>query len=512
MYNFVDTVSRSAGSTALPNEAVSINGQFIENVVPGYRTLQVTGRELMEAEITDQEIGNTDGTYYREKRFPTRAIVVTYQLLGKSPTEFRARFNALNKILNQEQVKLIFNDEPDKYFVGTKSEVGDVDGGLLNATGEFTFYCTDPRKYSTTEKTFAATAVNGVLETTIINNGSVPVPVDYEIIHRHENGYVGIVSEYGAIQLGSVEECDGVIRQKSQVLFDYRNPTAFGAMTDGVGTTFGNYPMNGSFKTSTVNGKQWLALDTIGNGSSWHGAGKRIILPADSNGEVGAQNFYVQAKVWFETGLSNQTGLMELAVADSSGALIASLRVTKYDLGSNNAYAIFGIRGSDGTNWEKQRLHFIPAWDGVTTQDKGHIYIKKSGELFEFYFGGGKYQFRVPSAAEKKAHSVTIFSGQHGTVPKDMLVTRMYWDYLFFQKNNVNYWVDVPNRYRSGSKIFVDGSESKIYVDGVISMDDEALGSKYFLAPPGETKVRFYHSSFSSPGPTVNCKIQEAYI
>ncbi|WP_162777153.1 hypothetical protein [Mediterraneibacter gnavus] len=33
--------------------------------------------------------------------------------------------------------------------------------------------------------------------------------VDYEITHQHENGFIGLVSQYGVIQLGKEEETDG---------------------------------------------------------------------------------------------------------------------------------------------------------------------------------------------------------------------------------------------------------------------------------------------------------------
>ena len=47
MYEFVDT-DEMYTKTILPAEAMSYNGVFIENEIPGYRTLYVSGRELME--------------------------------------------------------------------------------------------------------------------------------------------------------------------------------------------------------------------------------------------------------------------------------------------------------------------------------------------------------------------------------------------------------------------------------------------------------------------------------
>ena len=69
MYNFVDTTERYPGQN-LPSEALMFNGSYLENVIPGYRTLYVSGREILGTEITDLETGVSDGTKYRLPAVP----------------------------------------------------------------------------------------------------------------------------------------------------------------------------------------------------------------------------------------------------------------------------------------------------------------------------------------------------------------------------------------------------------------------------------------------------------
>ena len=183
---------RRGSKSSLPSEALQIDGAYIENLIDGYRTLYVTGRELLGSEISEREIDLVDGSEYTGKRDTTRSITVGYQLLCTSPREFQGKFNKLSGILNKEQAKLIFADEPDKYFIGTKSSVGDVEPGRLNVKGEFTFYCCDPRKYSAAEKSFTAHQESGYQTLTIVNGGTESVPVSYDITHNHENGFIGI--------------------------------------------------------------------------------------------------------------------------------------------------------------------------------------------------------------------------------------------------------------------------------------------------------------------------------
>lgn len=503
MYTFIDTTEIGSNTQPLPAEALSINGTYIENVIDGYRTLHATGRELLESEITDLQIGQSDGTQYQGKRNPPREIVVTYVMFSSSAEDFRDKYNKLCGIIDQEEAKLVFADEPDKYFIGTKSHISEPDGGHLNATGSFTFYCTDPYKHSTVEKTFPASVnSDGIMETTIVNNGTAPVPISYEITNNHENGYIGIASEYGAMQYGYVDELDKEIRQKSETLINYQKATDFNAMTDGQGILTENFPKNGTWATFY----NYLALGNAGSGTSWHGASKMIILPADSFGEVGAHNFLAQTQIWFETGKVPQTGLLEFVIGDENGQHLASIHVMKNATTVNDARAIMQIQLN-----EKFRYQFEPNYKSVTSEGKGQMYIRKTGDQFEFLFGGVKHQVRVPGL-NKKAKSLTIFLGQYGSRGTGTLVNRMYFKNMVFRKDNVNYIFDIPNRYKKGDEIYIDGEASKIYKNGVYVGNDEMVGTKYFKAPPGETKVQFYYSDFSVPTPTIEARIREAWL
>ena len=123
MYKFVDTTERQE-EQILPSEALNFNGVYFENVIPGYRTLYVSGREMIETEITDLDTEIMDGSRYRRKRYKPRTITVGHQLIAKSNAEFRNAYNKLNSLLDVAEAKLIFLDEPDKYYVGTKVNAG----------------------------------------------------------------------------------------------------------------------------------------------------------------------------------------------------------------------------------------------------------------------------------------------------------------------------------------------------------------------------------------------------
>ena len=150
MYNFIDVNEVSEGNV-LPSEALKINGEYIENLISGYRTLNVAGREALSPDVTSYTTGIRDGSKLKHKRYPERIIIVTYQLIAESNEAFREAYNQLGKILDVEEAELIFNDEQDKFYIGTPCIIGEVNAGANSVKGKFEILCTDPFKYSVYE-------------------------------------------------------------------------------------------------------------------------------------------------------------------------------------------------------------------------------------------------------------------------------------------------------------------------------------------------------------------------
>ncbi len=145
----------------LPSRAMTINGEYLEALIEGYRTIGVSGREMPEIEQDTIEVGFTDGVRFKQKRYKERKIKVTFTIVGQStPTtreELNLKLRQLNGILDAENAEFTFDDEPDVYYVGTVegSSDGDVAIGYTTengvASGTFTILCPKPYKYSITE-------------------------------------------------------------------------------------------------------------------------------------------------------------------------------------------------------------------------------------------------------------------------------------------------------------------------------------------------------------------------
>ena len=209
MYKFVDTTERQE-EQILPSEALNFNGVYFENVISRYRTLYVSGRELIESEITDLDTDTMNGSRYRRRRYKPRTITVGYQLIAKSNEAFREAYNKLNSLLDAEEAKLIFLDEPDKYYVGTKVDAGDVPAGRNAITAELTFYCLDPFKYSVKEYEVTPTLDSGTTFAVDYKGTYKAHPIFEATMKDSENGFIGYVDQDKHIlQFGDIEEADG---------------------------------------------------------------------------------------------------------------------------------------------------------------------------------------------------------------------------------------------------------------------------------------------------------------
>lgn len=508
MYAFVDTVNSGIVGTNLPTEAMSYNGVYLENEIDGYRTLSVTGRELMESEVTDQEIDGMDGSYYRYKTTPARTITVKYQLRARGSREFRDAFNKMNKLLSGEQVKVIFNDESDKYFIGTKTSNTQVDGGSNNVIGEIEIYCSDPRKYSTTEKEFTAT--DGVLN--IVNEGTVPVSVDYDITTTSETGYIGLVSEEGIMQYGKIEELDGETYKQSEWLASIDD---FYKCSDDIGGTdvmHPSYGTNGTLAEHTWFDKKFIGLGSVGTKKGNANGGLRtLVLPADSSGDAsGAKNFYCWFHLCFYAGLMGQTGEMCINFLTEDDKFICGCNWYKTDAIGNTGHYEIWANGKVLKNWQFTTSHlqaqnpFYYKW--------GSCDVLKEGANIRFFFWARYYNFYIPEIENMKCAKIQIAFKQWGDRSGNKVMSMMGFDVIDFEKMNVEKWKDIPNRYPNGTNITIDGKSSHVYVNGMARLEDEVLGTQYFKAPVGKSEIKCTCSEWTKSQPTVKAKIREAWL
>lgn len=154
MYDFRETTPfTDSDDNQRPAEAMLIDGQYIEDLIPGYSTLQVSGRELLSQSIEKQTIGKSDGDFIQYARNPSREIVVGYRLAAADNLSFRQAFYKLNSILHGDSHQVSFNDDLSKYWIATFSDIDDVPKGRNAITSSFTLFVPDGIAHSVATKT-----------------------------------------------------------------------------------------------------------------------------------------------------------------------------------------------------------------------------------------------------------------------------------------------------------------------------------------------------------------------
>ena len=458
------------------------------------------------------------GSEFVSTRFGKKTISVPFF----NTTGTFQEYSQLMAILNVDKPKeLRFSSLPNVTFQAIPS--GNIDYDKLtrrNGKGTIDFIIPDGLAHSklTREFKFAKNS-DGVLEAEIVNEGSEDACVNYEIKLKKESGFVGIISEYGAMQFGKVDEADDYIDRKNVVITSNQKGD-FANWTDGTvnyentnkiittqmtaDTSFGGRLglLPSSFKTSGTSG----ALQ--------YGAVKEYMLSNPIS------QWYIWARAWFETGLMGQTGAWCLTVLDESNHLIAGMAIEKDDTVGNTANIRFLMGDGSGGSRTVNTIPFTPSYslppnpygsEGRDTNSNMFDLVKEKDRV-QFFWYGGYYPYYDSRLANVKAKKIQFFVGQYaGRNTTDRLVTHHYLNDFSFYQLHVDYWKDIPNRYPNGSTIAIDGEKGQIKVNNQIRPDDEILGTTYFKVPPGKTKVRLLVSSFAEVA-SATATIQEVYI
>jgi len=116
MYGFTDT-------NAIPEQtlglAMSFGGVYFEEVLSGYKTLNVGGRELIGNELETATGKGKDGVTITGQTLPPRPLTIQYKLDAKTDAECRHNFETLNFLLRKNgknNVAIQFTDEPGRTY------------------------------------------------------------------------------------------------------------------------------------------------------------------------------------------------------------------------------------------------------------------------------------------------------------------------------------------------------------------------------------------------------------
>ncbi len=158
-------VNERGDPSFVPPEAMFILsdgvGTPLEDLIDGYQTLNVSGRELSAYELNTQTVDNEDGEMFLSANRPTREIEIAYQLKAEKDEEFRAKYQLLNYYLSNKRFDFYFFDDDQYEWTGTLSSAEKPEPGQNTVKSSFTITCTDP--YKRLRRPVTYTNANGTL-------------------------------------------------------------------------------------------------------------------------------------------------------------------------------------------------------------------------------------------------------------------------------------------------------------------------------------------------------------
>lgn len=503
MYEFVDPIETADDSQTRSAESLCFDGIWLEDEIPEFRVLSVTGRELLGGEVTESEEEQDYGLAYQRMKRPPRNIKVRYKVAAESPDQFRSVYNRVNAVLQKPQQKLIFNDEPDKYFIGTLAEVEEVTPGVNVTSGELTFRCSDPRKYSLSESVFRSSLdQDGQSVMTILNNGTLPVPIDFTISHTDENGYISISDGNHSLEYGDRIEPD----EEERVLSEYavRNWQSFGSpsFTDNGYTVQDDVNTAGQWATDGNGLLYPYSYGEFASGKKWRGVCRSYNLTKPA-ALPNMQNWLADFCFYISHSKNSQRGLQWFGVLNADNAMICGIKIIKDQKSSMWATVHFWVRGLGYC----KAVSTTSLGDDIG-KDGRHVSITKRGDTFIFRYGGNDYSFVAPDLIDAEADRL-YFSAYAMDPVENQMNFRMQGAWF---RVDSSYMYDLPNRFSEGSVCKVNGKTQEFSVNDSYRPEDELLGSEYFMAEPGITRLTFGFSSFCQEKPQVTARIREGWL
>lgn len=282
------------------------NGYTLDDELDGFRTLNVSGREVLSYEYsTNDRPKGQAGVVIDGKKLPGRLITVQYQMLANDALDLQLQYRRLHAILDTDQDVIVrFTDTPDVQFYGQIVGFDDVPPHSNSVVSSLEIFCQDPYLYDRQE-TVLSTA-NGRLRKDrngfyqVPNYGSAPTRFKFKNKSRYENGFLSITSDNSYFAVGDPQELDAVKVPNNKMVFneemhelarwklnEIQPPVKDGKAVGGFTHDPGKY---GATISVPVN-EPWK------EGEHWHGPSAYLPLEKDALNESFAPSFHAKFRL-----------------------------------------------------------------------------------------------------------------------------------------------------------------------------------------------------------------------
>ena len=485
--------------------------------------------ELIEIHDVRRNIGNNRsiatsytssiGVNVQQQTIDAKFIEVEFSIWSKDRNTLKHKLAGIFNVSSAK--KLIFSDEPDKYYLAMPIEsISMQETSGRRSTGSMKFIVPDGVAHSSAYKSVTEPiSATDRLVFEVNNEGNVDAYPIITIKNNDEYGYVGIVNAQSAFEMGNREEIDAEIVKASEVLLDYRGSNILKGFQDAVKrvavTNDNRERLVGTLSKTSLWGRNHIELSDRGAFEKDRNNAQSLTwtIPADSSGEVGSLNDFLLWRQVFMAATANQYGFIKVTVSDTDGNFLYGVETYKRYQTLDCEYSFFTTDGKGGYKYIKW-WYFIGTGAQVSKLDpfsdeKGWTELKRNDDKVQVFFNGSYYDFVIPELKDKKSAKIHVTLGAVRDKP---LLPHMYIDEFMYRKDFVSVSKDLPNRYPIGSTIIVNNEEDTIMVDGINKFGDRVHGSSWIKLPPGKSQLEIYTSSWVKKKPTGSINFEERWL
>lgn len=357
----------------------------------------------------------------------------------------------------------------------------------------------------------------------VVNEGTQPVPVRFELTNHGENGYIGIANGKTAYLLGNPDEVDGKTTVKSKwiaqrddnpdhglkqwtinagVLNDWNaNPLQQGAFEDPAKIRENRWRLRNAQGGATAWG---TGQDSTGTTKGWHGPSASIAFPVDSNIKNFTAHFYTQ----FLFGNMAMHGLQQFNIWDVNRNLLVSIQLWKWF----NCHASLKIRVGD---------HWILTDENNAKWDNffGQINVQRIGNTYTITLEsieGSNRNKQVISYTDAVSGAKLAGGMTYWKAIFQDNGSKVMWNDLYdfwIRKDNVETYTNIPNILKEGDKLVITGGNGKVTtkLNGGSALKYQDIGSQPIMVNPGNNHITFSYSNFANR-PDVTAYIRRKYL
>lgn len=335
---------------------------------------------------------------------------------------------------------------------------------------------------------------------TVPNAGTYPSEPVIAATINGDDGVLTAINDQGSVlQFGSPDETDGFVKQKSERVYhlDFNQTPTGVTLNNGV-TAFPYYEHGNAANVQSgpfgyANGIAYPSTERTAS-NYWNGPSMSGTIPKNSNGSNTA-NFQ------FVNGVNIGTNAAEVGRFEFNltyqGKIVASLAL--FDDSASNDQWVFSGTVYDGS--QAQMLFFDLLPRNYYRDGNYNAVITKNGDLLTFRLdridlGDGGIEPRTVSGFS----SVPI-DGWTAWFPgfSDKRGWSINWQDSYFEWINVDYWNNIPNRFKDGDVVKIDVANRRVLVNGAEDRTLQAIGNDWggFKIHPGNNTIRLLTSSWA---------------